>query len=220
MLDMPQCSWQTMEKSEKPSAVWVTRNGKIRKPSSGMFDLMFTSIYLKEYFSYVLSCTQHFPEMKAAIKNRQQSNVARNEATSSAPSSTSGEDDEHHLVGFGPYKLMSHFNLYNSTQDEHMRYVTSILNTNVTYPGGQLDKLKRYIEREDRPRQQEQLEDQLLFKAAEEAELRHETDSAPPQPATTTVPVAAVPSQEPRAVEKVRWIIFSRKSIIVNAFLI
>ena len=153
MLGVPQCSWQTMEKCEKPTAVWVTRNGKIRKPSSRMLDLMFTSIYLKEYFSYVLSCTQHFPEMKAAIKNRQQSNVARNEATSSAPSSTSGEDDEHHLVGFGPYKLMSHFNLYNSTQDEHMRYVTSILNTNATYPGGQLDKLKRYIEKEDRRRQ-------------------------------------------------------------------
>ena len=87
--------------------------------------------------------------------------------------------DDYHLVGFGPYKLMSRFDLYNSTQEEHRNYVTSTLNTNVTYPGGQLDKLKRYIEKEDRRRQQEQLEDQLLFKAAEEAELRHKTDSAP-----------------------------------------
>ena len=112
----------------------------------------------KKYFSCVLSYTQHFPEMQAAIKNRQQSNVAQNIATSSVPS-TSGTSDAYHLVGFGPYKLMSRFDLYNFTQDEHKRYVTSIFNTNVTYPGGQLDKLKRYI-------QQEQLEDQLLIKAA------------------------------------------------------
>ena len=96
---------------------------------------------------------------------------------------------------------MSRFDLYNSTQDEHKRYVKSILNTNVTYPGGQLDKLKRYIEKEEKRRQEEQLEDQLLIKAAEEAERQEETDPTPCQPETT------VQSQESRAMDKVRWII-------------
>ena len=50
---------------------------------------------------------------------------------------------------------MSRFDLYKSTQDAHKRYVKSILNTNVTYPGGQLDKLKRYIEKEEKRRQEE-----------------------------------------------------------------
>mgnify|MGYP002804201910 FL=1 len=97
----------------------------------------------------------------------------------SAPS-TAGEGDDYRLVRFGPYKRTVCLVSNCTTQEEHRKYVTSILNTNVTYPGGQLDKLKRYIEKEDRRRQQEQLEDQLLFKAAEEAELRHKTDSAPP----------------------------------------
>ena len=93
---------------------------------------------------------------------------------------------------------MSRFNLYHSTQDEHKRYVTSILKTNVTHHGGQLDKLKRYIEKQEK---QEQLEDQLLVEAAEEAELHEETASAPAQLESVTV---SLQSQESRAVDKVR----------------
>jgi hypothetical protein len=73
--------------------------------------------------------------MKTAIKTRQQSNVARTKATSSSSASssaasTSGESDAYNLVGFGPHKLMSRFDLYHSTQDEHQRYVRSILECN------------------------------------------------------------------------------------------
>ena len=153
--------------------------------------------FSKKCFSCVLSYTEHFPEMQAAIKCRQQSNVAQDIATCSVPS-TSGESEAYHLVGFGPYRLMSRFNLYHSTQDEHKRYVTSILKTNVTHPGGQLDKLKRYIEKQEK---QEQLEDQLLVEAAEEAELHEETASAPAQLESVTV---SLQSQESRAVDKVR----------------
>ena len=103
--------------------------------------------------------------MQAAIRNRQQSNVAQSKATSSA-ASTSGESHAYNLVGFGPYKLMSRFDLCHSTQNEHKRYVTSILDCNVAYPGGQQDKLKRYIEK----LRQEHLKGQLVVEAAEEAE--------------------------------------------------
>ena len=60
---------------------------------------------------------------------------------------------------------MSRFDLYHSTRDEHKMYVRSILECNVTHPGGQLDMLKRYIER---TMTQEQQEDKLLMKAAAE----------------------------------------------------
>jgi hypothetical protein len=137
--------------------------------------------------------------MQAAIKTRQQSNVARTKATSSVSSSaasTSGESDEYNLVGFGPHKLMSRFDLYHSTQDEHQRYVRSILECNVTLPGGQLDKLKRYFQRMKR----EQVDDELLSRTAYLAEqaLQRRT---PPLP--MTVPAPAAPLKEARALEKV-----------------
>ena len=92
----------------------------------------------------------------------QQSNVAQKKVTSSAASSaasTSGESDAYNLVWFGPHKLMSRFDLYHSTRDEHKRYVRSILECNVIHPGGQLDMLKRYIER---TMKREQKEDESL----------------------------------------------------------
>ena len=136
--------------------------------------------------------------MRAAISNRQRSNVAQNKATSSA-ASTSGESDAYDLVGFGPYKFMSRFDLCHSTQDEHKRYVTSILDCNVVYPGGQLHKLKRYIEKLRR----EHLEDQLLIKAAEEAELCDASLTVPP-PAAPTVPAPAGQLRQSTVLEKVR----------------
>ncbi len=136
--------------------------------------------------------------MQAAIRNRQQSNVAQSKATSSA-ASTSGESDAYHLVGFGPYKLMSRFDLCHSNQDEHKRYVASILDCNVVHPGGQLHKLKCYIERLRR----EHLEDQLLIKAAEEAELHNASLTVPPPPAPT-VPAPAGQLRQSTVLEKVR----------------
>ena len=107
--------------------------------------------------------------MKAAIKTRQQTNVAQASTTSSA-ASTSGQSDAYSLVGFGPYKHMKLFDLFNSTQDEHKRYVASILKCSVSHPGGQLDKLKTYIQKQVKSKQQEQLEDDLLIQAANEVE--------------------------------------------------
>ena len=138
--------------------------------------------------------------MQAAIKTRQQSNVARTKATSSVSSSaasTSGESDAYNLVGFGPHKLMSRFDLYHSTQDEHQRYVRSILECNVTLPGGQLDKLKRYFQRMRR----EQVDDELLSRTAYLAEQALQRRTPPPLP--MTVPAPAAPLKEARALEKV-----------------
>ena len=106
--------------------------------------------------------------MKAAIKTRQQTNVAK--ATTSSTASTSGQSDAYSLVGFGQYKLMTRFDLFNSTQDEHKRYVESILECSVSHPGGQLDKLKTYFEKQVKSMQQEQLEDDLLIQAVNEVE--------------------------------------------------
>jgi hypothetical protein len=141
--------------------------------------------------------------MQAAIKTRQQSNVARTKATSSASSSaasTSVESDEYDLVGFGPHKLMSRFNLYHSNEDEHKRYVRSILECNVNFPGGQLDKLKRYFQRMKR----EQVEDELLSKAAYLAEQNEASKQRTTPPLPMTVPGPAAPLKEARTLEKVR----------------
>ena len=147
--------------------------------------------------------------MKTAIKTRQQSNVARTKATSSSfasssAASTSGESDAYNLVGFGPHKLMSRFDLYHSTQDEHQRYVQSILECNVNLPGGQLDKLKRYFQRMKR----EQVDDELLSRTTYLAEQA--LQRTPPLP--LTVPAPAAPLKEPRALEKVSC--FINKSIV------
>ena len=137
--------------------------------------------------------------MVAAIKTRQQTNVAQNKATSSAASSaasTSGGSDAYNLVGFGPHKLMSHFDLYHSTRDEHKRYVRSILECSVTHPGGQLDILKPYIERTMKQEQQ----DELLMKAADHAEQSQRNPSPPPM----IVPDPSGSLQASTALEKVR----------------
>ena len=133
---------------------------------------------LKGIFLLILSYTQHFPEMKSAIKARQQSNVAKCQA------STSGSSDAFDLVGFGPYKSMTRFDLYHSAQDEHKRYIKSILECNVTHPGGQLDMLKQFIMKNSA---QEKQEDDMLLIAA------NQVGQSIPSPA-----------QESNIVEKVR----------------
>lgn len=133
--------------------------------------------------------------MQNAIKTRQVSNVAQNKAAS-----TSGESDAHHLVGFGPYKLMTRFDLYHSIKDEHKEYVRSISKCNVTHPGGQLDKLKQYIERKVK---EEQLEDELLVNAANQAEQYEASKSKPPLP-SITIPAPASPLQATKPSVKVR----------------
>lgn len=163
------------------------------------FDSIKPKQLLKGIIFLFLSYTRHFPRMQNAIKSRQQSNVAQNKATSSA-ASTSGESDACNLVGFGPHELMSRFDLYHSTQDEHKKYVRSILESNVTHPGGQLDKLKCYIEKKVK---REQLEDELLVQAADQAE-QHDVSQRKPAPPPMTVPAPAGPLQDSRPLEKVR----------------
>ena len=92
---------------------------------------------------------------------------------------------------------MSRFDLYHSTRDEHKRYVRSILECSVTHPGGQLDMLKRYIER---TMKQEQQEDELLMKAADHAEQSQRNPSLPPM----IVPDPSGSLQASTALEKVR----------------
>mgnify|MGYP002804106701 CR=1 FL=1 len=92
---------------------------------------------------------QHFPEMQDAIKFRQAQNTVKSNTTEST-ASTVRDVEGQTLVGFGPYKHMSRFDLFHSTQFEHRNYVNSILTTPVTHPGGQLDKLKSYIKAQRR----------------------------------------------------------------------
>ena len=80
-----------------------------------------------------------------------------------------GDAEGHVLIGFGPYKHMSRFDLYHSPQDEHRKYVRSILQVTVTHPGGQMDKLKSYIQAQQR-RQQEKADDELLVQFADQLE--------------------------------------------------
>ena len=82
--------------------------------------------------------------MRQAITFCQQQNKAK--TTPSNAKQFLWDEEGQTLVGFDAYKNMSHFDLLNSTRDEHKRYVESILSTSVTYPGGQLDKLKRYLQ--------------------------------------------------------------------------
>ena len=102
-------------------------------------------------FRYV----QHFPEMRNAIKFRQDQNTAKTKTTPSSASSV-GDVEGQTLVGFGTYKHMSRFDLFNSTQVEHRNYVNSILTTPVTHPGGQLDKLKSYIKAQKQSQEDEE----------------------------------------------------------------
>ena len=112
--------------------------------------------------------------MRQAITFRQQQNKAK----ATTPSSTTtflGDEEGQTLVGFGTYKNMSRFDLFSSTCNEHKRYVESILSTPVTYPGGQLDKLKRYLQTQ----RQVQAEDAALVRCAEEVEQSMAVSSAP-----------------------------------------
>ena len=103
--------------------------------------------------------------MRNAIKFRQAQNAAKTPVSTSSLADVEGQT----LVGFGTYKHMSRSDLFNSTQDEHRNYVNSILTTPVTHPGGQLDKLKRYL----RDRKQGQEDDNSLVQAVLEAEREH-----------------------------------------------
>ena len=83
--------------------------------------------------------------MCKAIKFRQEQNTAKTKPTTTSVSTVAG-DVEGQTLGFGKYKNLSRFDLFNSTQPEHKNYVESVLKTPVTYPGGQFEKLKNYIQ--------------------------------------------------------------------------
>ena len=77
--------------------------------------------------------------MLQAITFRQKQNEAKGKEPPAAVENEEGQT----LVGFGTFKNLLRFDLFNSTLDEHKRYVQSILSTPVTHLGGQLGRLKR-----------------------------------------------------------------------------
>ena len=86
-----------------------------------------------------------FPAMCQAIDHRR----ATNKAQVGARSACKGDDDQgQSLVGFGAHSTMTRQALFQSTKEEHRAYVNSIIKHPVTHPGGQLDKLKRYLTKE------------------------------------------------------------------------
>ena len=110
-----------------------------------------------EYLSDIILCckccvwflryVQYFHEMRHDIKGCQDQNSAQSKVSTSASSTDFAE--ERVVVGFGPYN-MSFFDLFHSPEDEHKRYVKSILQINISHPDGQMDKLKNYIQTQQR----------------------------------------------------------------------
>lgn len=49
------------------------------------------------------------------------------------------------LVGFGAYAKMTRKALFYSVAEEHKAFVKEIVSYPVSYPGGKLDKLQKYI---------------------------------------------------------------------------
>ena len=95
-----------------------------------------------EYLSDIILCckccvwflryVQYFHEMRHDIKGCQDQNSAQSKVSTSASSTDFAE--ERVVVGFGPYN-MSFFDLFHSPEDEHKRYVKSILQINISHPG-------------------------------------------------------------------------------------
>lgn len=163
------------------------------------------------YSIWILRYVQYFPPMKEAIKSRQHHNLAQNQASTSS-ASFPGDAEGHVLVGFGPYKHMSRFDLYHSPQDEHKKYVRSILQITVTHPGGQMDKLKSYIQTQHRL-EKENAEDDLLIKLVDELEQTSQSEDLrvpPPPPPPLPDVTSPVHSEVPSALEKViRILVFT-----------
>ena len=86
--------------------------------------------------------------MRHDIKRCQDRNSAQSKVSTSASSTDFAE--ERVVVGFGPYNNMSFFDLFHSPEDEHKKYVKSILQINISHPDGQMDKLKNYIQTQQR----------------------------------------------------------------------
>lgn len=101
-----------------------------------------------------------FPEMKGAIKARVNSNEAHSQAR------PGGHDREGQaLVGFGRFSRPCAIRQKKSTK----KFVEEMLQYPVTHPGGQLDKLKSYILKEQ---EEESADDAQLVKIAVEIEQR------------------------------------------------
>lgn len=175
---------------------------------------------VNKYSVWVLRYVQHFPEMKHAIKSRQDHNLSQSKASTSC-ASFAGDAEGHVLVGFGPYKHMSHFDLSNSPQDEHKKYVRRILQLTVTHPGGQMDKLKSYIQTQQ-SLAEEKADDESLVQLVDQLEQRvvglqssarvstEDLRVPPPPPPLPDVTAPVVHSEVPSALEKViRLLIFT-----------
>ncbi|XP_071828658.1 uncharacterized protein [Apostichopus japonicus] len=98
-----------------------------------------------------------FPEMRKAIKAR------RDKRPQPKLSTTEGDI----LVGFGPYSNLSRQALFLSTEKEHESYVKGMLRHPVTYPGGKLDMLKKYL---IKMQAEQTAEDEAMIRVAEKVE--------------------------------------------------
>ena len=116
-----------------------------------------------------LRYVQYFPEMRHAIKSREDRNSAQSKVSTSSSSTDVAE--ERVVVGFGPYKNMSFFDLFHSPEDAHKKYVKSILQIHISHPGGQMDKLKNYIQTQQRVAE-EKANDETLVQLVDEIEQR------------------------------------------------
>ena len=98
--------------------------------------------------------------MRHAIKSREDRNSAQSKVSTSSSSTDVAE--ERVVVGFGPYKNMSFFDLFHSPEDAHKKYVKSILQIHISHPGGQMDKLKNYIQTQQRVAKRKQMTRRLF----------------------------------------------------------
>lgn len=98
-----------------------------------------------------------------AIKKRNASNCAQASAT------RSGDPEGQALVGFGKYAMMTRQALYDSEAVGHKSFVTEMLTYPVTHPAGQLDQLKKYLNKR-REHEITMADDEVLVQAVQKME--------------------------------------------------